>query len=130
MFAHRKQILMVYFILASSLFLSGCDVPSLCDSEEISRVKSEKEGFYSVVVKENCGATTDYAFKIYVLDSDRPVTDKEKVFVADKVRNLNVQWVGDNKLLIKYESARIFSYKNFATSASGNVSIQERLISK
>jgi hypothetical protein len=125
-----KTTSLFVFIIVVSLSMSGCEVSPLCDSEEISRAKSQIGTFYSSVIKENCGATTDDAFKVYVLDSDRPVTDNDSVFIADKVRKLNVQWLSDNELLIEYENARIFSFKNFATFTNGNVTIQEQYIVK
>jgi len=94
------------------LSINGCGNNNLCVEQEVVRKKLQDSIVEAVVVKTNCGATTSNSFKVF-LTSKGQNTSKESVFLADRVDNLNISWLSEKQLLITYDKARIFQFRNF-----------------
>ncbi|MBZ9611390.1 hypothetical protein [Rheinheimera maricola] len=71
----------------------------------------------AIHVVKNCGATTGFAHQIYIVVPGTKYADANPIFVADKVDNLAVAWLGERALEISYDSARIFNFTNFWQSS-------------
>lgn len=100
-------------ILISIIFLSnGCNDNSVCSQKEISRKSSPDNIVDALVVQENCGATTSYSYKVYIVpNGEKP--SNNFVFLSDKTDKLEVSWLSSKSLSITYAKARIFEYRNF-----------------
>ena len=84
----------------------------------------------AVLKKKDCGATTSIAYSVVIVPTGG-TSQEEPIFVADKATALDLGWSADRKLLITYESARIFSFTNFWQSREMDnfnyvVAIEER----
>ncbi|WP_345552489.1 hypothetical protein [Microbulbifer aestuariivivens] len=93
------------------LLLNGCD-SSKCGSEIVSRELSPDKRVEAVVSKVNCGATTDYSFKVYIVPTGSDSLGNQ-VFLSDHTVGLRTSWIKKQRLSITYEKARIFEYTNF-----------------
>ena len=102
------SIILSLFVMASV----SCSVDGSCSSEEVNRTSSPDKLVDAVVIKNNCGATTSFSYRIFVVPVGED-TKKNSIFLADKVEGLNIQWTSSKKLLITYADARIFEYTNF-----------------
>jgi hypothetical protein len=110
-----KNIAIMFFIF----LLSGCSAFSLCEDKELLRITSPNNKIDAVMIRRNCGATTAYSYRIYLVYRGERVPKgwiNEKsglIFVADHVEGESIQWIESNLLEIKYKRARIFEFKNF-----------------
>jgi len=104
-----SRISILFFII----FLSnGCDENSVCNQKEISRKSSPDSIVDALVIQENCGATTSYSYKVYIVpNGENPFNNF--VFLSDKTDKLEVSWLSSKSLSITYDKARIFEYRNF-----------------
>lgn len=107
---------MASFTLLAILVLVGCEKNDLCVGEEISRITSPDKEVDAVVMKGNCGATTSYSYRIYVVQAGRTPVEHDMIFLADKAEDVRVSWQAQRKLLISYQEARIFKFTNFWSS--------------
>lgn len=106
------NILKLILLIVCLLVLSGCEKKDLCASQELARRPSPDQVVDAVVVKIGCGATAGYSYRIFIT----PVGDKsleDSIFLGDKIKNLNVSWNSSKTLLISYDEARIFEFRNF-----------------
>lgn len=107
------------------LFLTACDFFSVCDSEVLLNVASPTGEYDLILVKENCGATTAYVHKVFLVNSGMVFRPEDKVFVADEVQGIDVSWISKFEAVIIYESARIFSYRNFRSFPDREIYVRE-----
>lgn len=105
----------VLFLSLISILLSACADP--CSDEVISQAVDPEKKTAAIHVVKNCGATTGYSHQIYIVVPGTDYEDAKPIFVADKVDNLAVTWLGRRTLEISYDSARIFSFTNFWQSS-------------
>lgn len=124
MYVHR--IIKTIVLTSVVLFIASCSQSNLCGSDEQFRVKSVNNDFESVVIKENCGATTSFSYKVFIVKRGESVEESNEVFLADHVEGLDVSWVSATSLLITYEQARIFFFKNFSFVSGKSISIVEK----
>jgi len=106
------DILTLVLLSIYLLGLSGCGKNDLCDDQELARRTSPDQVVDAVVVKIDCGATASYSYRVFIT----PVGEKyleDSVFLGDKVKGLNVSWDSSKTLLISYDEARIFEFRNF-----------------
>ena len=81
--------------------------------EEVARHTSLDKIVDTVVIQKNCGATTSTNDLIFIVPHGESVEDYSPVFIADHVEDLEVNWVDNKQLEIRYREARIFNYTNF-----------------
>jgi len=70
----------------------------------------------AVQVRGNCGATTSFSENVFIVQSGAKMPapkDQCRVFSADHVEGLKLQWREPKVLEIHYKEARIFHFKNF-----------------
>jgi hypothetical protein len=113
-----KKLIGFVFLIVLVLVVKECNdiANSLC-SKEVILIKSSPNGLYdAVILQGNCGATTSYSYKIYIIKKVKKLKNehlKFEVFISDHVENLKISWESSKKLLITYDEARIFKYRNF-----------------
>jgi hypothetical protein len=104
------KIIFAIFIL---FLLIGCSKISPCEQSELLRVTSPDNRVDAVLLRINCGATTDYSYKIYIVPKASSTKKTNPIFVADKLDGELVKWSSTKNLLINYRQARIFNFTNF-----------------
>ena len=113
-----KKLIGFMFLIVLVLVIKECNdiANSLCLKEVISR-KSSPNGLYDAVILEvNCGATTSYVYKVFIVRNGNEVKNKSfdyPIFSADHSENLKISWKSSNELSITYDEARIFQFTNF-----------------
>lgn len=65
-----------------------------------------------VISSSNCGATVSDSFRVHIVPAGSDDLG-QYVFLADNVRGLKADWIGNQMLAVTYEQARIFEYQNF-----------------
>jgi hypothetical protein len=75
--------------------------------KEIGRFPNLKGSIEAVVVERNGGATTTFVTLIYIVPRGAKPKD-DPHFLADYVTGLEVQWLSDDKVLVRADNARIF----------------------
>lgn len=98
------------------LFLSGCGKNDLCVGDEVSRVSSPDNRVDAVLTRGNCGATTSYSYRVYLVNVGKTPNENDMVFLSDNAESISVTWQTSKKLLIYYGEARIFKFRNFWSS--------------
>ena len=101
-------------ILLVASALGACDVDG--ELEEIERVASPDGVVDAVVIRKNFGATTSYAYQVYVVQTGAKPEEGKQNFVADRANGLTVKWEQTRSLAIVFSEARIFEFSNFWTS--------------
>lgn len=81
--------------------------------EEVARHTSPDKIVDTVIIQKNCGATTSTSDLVFIVPHGDKVQDYSPVFNADHVKDLEVEWVDNKELEIRYREARIFDYMNF-----------------
>jgi len=92
--------------------VGGCGILDSCLYEEVSRETSTDGLVDALIMKINCGATTDYSYKVYIVPKGTKPNENH-VYLSDKTNSLEISWVAPKSLLITYDNARIFEYTNF-----------------
>jgi hypothetical protein len=67
----------------------------------------------AVVTKSNCGGTTDYSYRVSIVQAGNAPIDSDVIFLADKAEGLGITWRAPKELMISYDKARIFRFTNF-----------------
>lgn len=97
-------------------FAGGCGKKDLCVGDEIFRVSSPDNRVDAVVTKGNCGATTSYSYRVYVVQAGKTPIESDMIFLADRAESVSATWLAPKKLLLSYKEARIFKFTNFWNS--------------
>ena len=121
--AGEGRLLRMAASLSLLMLAAGC---GLCGSTELSRTASDAGDVEAVVIERSCGATTGFNYRVHVVPKGAPAEERDMVFLADKVENLKVTWQGGDQLLITYDQAKIFFFRNFSTVYDRKISIVER----
>jgi hypothetical protein len=100
-------------MLPGLLVLAGCGKGDLCSEDEMSRAASPDKRVDAVVTKGNCGGTTDYSYRVSIVQAGKAPIDSDVIFLADKAEGLGISWRAPKELLISYKKARIFRFTNF-----------------
>jgi hypothetical protein len=106
-----KAILMTFVIVSISVVF-GCSNDELCAAQEVDRVTSPDRIVDAIVSEVNCGATTSFVYKVFLVLAGGVPSKDDLVFLADKSDSVGVAWVAPQRLVISYETARIFQFKN------------------
>ena len=99
---------LLMFCLFLAVFI-GCGLVSI---DEVARVRSPTGRLDAVVVEINGGATTSFAYEVYVVPAGSATwRGKEVASLYAAVRNddaygVNLRWTSGNSLLIEYLKAR------------------------
>lgn len=120
------SILFIVFIIILAIlgFLVNPFLKSECGNKKYLEIYSPNKKQKAVVFEYDCGATTDFATHISVLDGDDILekTDSGNLFIADsnygeanmngEIIDIKVNWKSNNTLIIDYDKrARIFKNK-------------------
>lgn len=97
------------------MLLQGC--ADLCSDEVVSQTFDPEQKSVAIHVVKGCGATTGDAHQVFIVAPGNSYDEVNRVFIADKVNNLTLTWLGERTLEISYDSARIFNFKNFWQSS-------------
>lgn len=111
--------------LSAAVLLGAC---GLCAQDEVARVPSPDGVLEAVVVRLNCGATTNYGYSVYLVAKGRivaervdwPVIKRTRVAFIDNAskessissekyawaHGLDVHWLAMDQVAIEYSSAR------------------------
>jgi len=95
-----------------TLFINGCGQSDFCGKNEVVRKVSPDSMVDAVVVKMDCGSTTDYSYHIFITPLGK-IPKGSPVFIADKVDDISLVWGSSKELFIYYKNARIFNFTNF-----------------
>lgn len=109
---YKKCIFGLVFPVTFFLMVSGCGKQNLCEKQELLRKSSPDNVVDVVMVRMDCGATTDYSYQVYLTPHGGEVSEYP-IFIADKVSNIDISWKAEKSLQISYDRARIFKFKNF-----------------
>lgn len=99
-----------------ALCLSSCSGKELCKIKQIKRSASPDKKIDLIWIQKNCGATVAIAEQIYLAESGvelAALSDAPPIFIADRASGLDIFWQRDKVLVIKFDNARIFQFKNF-----------------
>ncbi len=108
-----------FYLFGCLLFFQGCSYEA--ERIEVSRLSSPDKTVDSVLVRINFHSTTDYVYKVYIVPISRKITkNSHEIFTADHVENIDVKWLKNKELIIKYKKARIFQFTNFWQHADIN----------
>jgi len=82
--------------------------------EEVIRQVSPNNVVEAVVCKANSGgATSSFIYQVYIVNKGKKPAGNNLVFRANKVGKIKLEWRNEFELLIEYNRARIFYYRNF-----------------
>lgn len=110
------DFMLKFLLLMIILFLSSCSGKELCKTNQIKRISSPDKKVDLIWVQEDCGATTAIADHIYFAKSGVEFSElgaQHPVFIADKAFGLDAFWQKDKLVVIRFDDARIFQFKNF-----------------
>ncbi|MDD5491995.1 MAG: hypothetical protein PHV60_04870 [bacterium] len=102
--------LKIFIVFVSILSLYACNS---CQDKEIQRTSSPDGRVEVVMIERNCGATTGYSYRIYIVPKRGDTKGFSPIFEADRLDGENLQWVSPKLLEIRYKKARIFAFKNY-----------------
>lgn len=83
------------------------------------RILSPDGRLEAVLTQSNAGATTSFKYRIYITIPGTDFRGQESLFVGDKLRNKSnhdlplIHWNESHELLISYDSAQVYQFKNF-----------------
>ena len=66
-----------------------------------------------ISILKNCGATSSYNNKIYLIQSGRNLNFFNNPIIETSCNDLTMKWINTNKLLIRTRSAKIYNFTNF-----------------
>lgn len=104
-------------LLLITIFISGCG-DNFCGDEVIKKESNTQQKVTLIYIEKNCGATTGFSHQIFLVPKDAAIDDFDPIFVADNVEELDVNWVSEKSLKIRFKEARIFRFTNFWHSKS------------
>lgn len=105
---YNNKVLLIIFVVV--MLVVSCDTVS---RTEVTRIKSPDSIADAVLIKVNAGATTSYAYEVYIIPTGGQPTQGNEIFKADKINGLEIQWIQSKYLEIKYDDGRIFHFSNF-----------------
>lgn len=95
-------------LLIFMAFSGGCEKVPPCGVDELYKTVSYDKSLEATVSLKDCGATTGKAYNVHVTQVYAKESKEELIFVADKVKGMNVLWEKDNLLVLEFKSARVF----------------------
>ena len=111
------SLIIALCICAFSGFNSTCSDFDMCGNDVTNEVASPDGKIKAVVFERDCGATTGFSTQISVLPDSKLLPNEganlfyatsknEKVKLTEKgvLQNLEVKWLSETKLLIRYDS--------------------------
>jgi hypothetical protein len=110
----NNRLALLFFMIF--LGTNGCREGNLCVDEEVGRKRLTGSIIEAVIVKRNCGATADNSFQVFIIPAGESDLG-ESIFLADQVENISISWESKKNLIISYDKARIFQFRNFWQSS-------------
>lgn len=110
-------MLRILFLLYCLFLLSACD-SNMCEEEVLARTANDNKKVELVYLRVNCGATTNFSHKVFLVPFGGNIEESKPIFVADKVRKLDIDWNNNQIITIEFENARIFQFTNFWHSSN------------
>lgn len=92
--------------------LIGCTRPG-CEELPSKRIIAPGDKAEVVVKVLNCGATTPYDYRVYIVRPGAQTAAVDQVLRATNVIDLDVAWENETLLRIGYRKARILNFQNF-----------------
>lgn len=81
--------------------------------KEINRFISPDGKVETILIEKDGGATTSFAYNIYIVPKDGKYQKGKEIFIADNIQNIRIEWIKDKLLQISFDKARIFHFSNF-----------------
>lgn len=106
------KIIKIVILSVTALISTSCSLDDSCSSEEVTRTTSPDKIVDAVLIKNNCGATTSYSYRVFIIPAGNE-PNNNSIFLADKVEDLKISWKSLKNLSITYSKARIFEFTNF-----------------
>ena len=103
----------IFCIVSIIFFIHGCNNISY---DEIQRMQSTDLKVDAVITRTNAGATTSFAYMLYLVPSGNEVIQGQEIFRADKLVDMKIIWTQPKILEIHYQKGRIFHFTNFWSS--------------
>jgi hypothetical protein len=134
-----SSLALAIFVFCTSFANSAClDLSDGCGNDIASEVVSPNRKMKAVIFQRDCGATTGFSTQISVLPNNKTLPNESgNVFYADDndgkaklnkdfaLENLEVKWLNDTDLLIRYDKQAKAS--EFEKLPSGIKVIYEKL---
>ena len=108
-----KNILVFICVSLGVLLIASCEDNLICEKEKHAEYYSPDNGRALISYVENCGATTTNTYSFYLVRAENSSSRESLVLRAGKLIGLQVKWESNTSVLVKYNSARIFSFRNF-----------------
>ncbi|MHB1056517.1 MAG: hypothetical protein ACYC0F_01370 [Rhodanobacter sp.] len=105
----NRQKLKFSFLMIAALLVTSCN--SHDQPEDILRTVHGDSNVYAIVTRSGEGATTDFAYHVYVGKSKK-FNKKNEILLADNLKGLDLFW-DNSHLTIKMDCGRVFRYRNF-----------------
>ena len=106
-------MLSVFVLIGMSCGITGCDRINPCQQKEIYRDANPDKIVDVVISQKDCGATTSISSLIFIVPRGASVENYTPILTADHVKGLQVEWIEQKQLMIRYSKARIFNFTNF-----------------
>lgn len=108
--------------LRVTLAVQGCALGLLAcwpevGVDEVARVRGPSDRLDAVLLEVNGGATTSFAYRVYVVPAEAQPTDDLEVVVldgavrSDSAYGANLRWAGPQELRVEFHSARVHRYR-------------------
>ena len=124
----RHALRLTFAVPGCALLLLGCwpDV----GVDEVARVRGPSDHLDAVLLEVNAGATTSFAYRVYVVPAKAQPSDDFEVAVldgasrSDSAYGANLRWVGPQQLTVEYQSARVHRYRPVIDVASRQIGVR------
>jgi len=102
-------VLSVIFLIAFFVFINF----NICDIEKKRFTIEGNKNIEFVSIIKNCGATTGYNYRLYMLKKDKDLSFFNQPLIELNEENLQLMWKNNYELIIKTKSREIYNFTNF-----------------
>jgi len=111
----------VVFALAGMVLAVGWFSPS---ADEVARIPSPQGELEAVLIEVNGGATTSFAYEVFVLPRGTKQVSHRVAYLYGAARNSNaygatLRWVSSSELEVEFEKAKLAQVEQPVTDVSG-----------
>ena len=112
MIIKKRYIVSIILLSLACFVFSSCENLFPVSREEINRITSPDGKVDAILVETDAGATTSYGYNVYIVPKGGNFEVGYAAFIADHIKNLEIEWIKPKLLNISYDEARIFKFAN------------------
>jgi hypothetical protein len=104
----------VGLLVAMSIELMSCSGGEVCRTP-VMTVKSPS-GIIATVcdnTQQSLGATVATATVLHLSEPDQALSEKTRILSADGLKEVQMEWVSNDRLRFRYQAGKIYSFRNF-----------------